>query len=373
MRRTAKESLNASHNEIQHAEQALWKKRLRRLSLLETHVRSDEVTKEAMKLRRMLGRCEKALKDSGNENAKLSDEVFRLARIDDTELLSMHVPWWIRFPKSYKLVLYAGFGVGAFVLIRVHGSDAVRAAKHFFVWAREHLFAPMLSIAQQMFFKTPNEESKRLHDWEAVQDAKASLENMINNHAERTGAVGARSLSLVSKSYEQEIQKPIEGIVRGNLLELALIQGQYLKTELLEALLVIDTLLEENKFNTQLVVLAPAILVLGGLFSGVRAVYYRLVDDSNSKAAMDISLREHILELSCIVNSLSTIKESDDLDEAEGRVVELILELEDLFRRARRHFPHVRGILEHILLRRNLSVQARAQLCNQLLLIVIGR
>ncbi|GBG29991.1 Nuclear control of ATPase protein 2 [Hondaea fermentalgiana] len=219
----------------------------------------------------------------------------------------------------------------------------------FWDWLCDHVIIPSRTIAEQMFLRSEREMSKRQTDEAAVRDARQSLRRMIENHREATHTIGEvpgnkiseADLRLISHDYEKEIQSPIRGAVTGHLVELALIQVQYVKTELLDAMLMIDTLLEENKFNTQLVVLAPALLALGALYNGARSLYYMLINDTQSRNQLSFRLRNEALELAASINALhraeSTISkegsglgalgDEDRLTEREGRITEAAFRL----------------------------------------------
>mmetsp|Transcript_13804 Transcript_13804/g.26798 ORF Transcript_13804/g.26798 Transcript_13804/m.26798 type:complete len:543 (+) Transcript_13804:158-1786(+) len=256
----------------------------------------------------------------------------------------------------------------------------------FYDWICDHVILPSRSIAEQMFLRSEREASKRSSDEMAVKDARQSLRRMIENHREATNGpheipeskITESDLKLISRDYEKEIQAPIRGVVSGHLVELALIQVQYVKTELLDAMLLIDTLLEENKFNTQLVVLAPALLMLGALYNGTRSLYYMLINDTQSRNQVRRNLRDEALELAASLNALHRSPASNSQSqveerhaEREGRITEAAFRL----RRTMANSPmlHVEDpdeILSAVLGRTGLSPDARMAACNQLLLLI---
>ena len=55
----------------------------------------------------------------------------------------------------------------------------------------------------------------------------------------------------VCGSYEGAIQHPIKNAVAGDLVEMMLIQIQYIKKEVLQAMGAMDEILRQNRFNLQ--------------------------------------------------------------------------------------------------------------------------
>jgi len=90
-------------------------------------------------------------------------------------------------------------------------------------------------------------------------------------------------------------------------VQLLLIQGQALKTFGLEAMLQIDEILDENKFNSQLVVLAPALLVVGALYKGASSVFRVLIDDRKYRQASFTTLARLAAEMTVLVSEMVDI------------------------------------------------------------------
>ena len=89
----------------------------------------------------------------------------------------------------------------------------------------------------------------------------SSLDNMLLGLGVGDGTRASRSAALAAASrlYEQEVSGgAIRGILRGNVAQLMLIQIQQLKADLLQAMDQIDTLVDANRLNVQLVASIPA-------------------------------------------------------------------------------------------------------------------
>mmetsp|Transcript_10427 Transcript_10427/g.18379 ORF Transcript_10427/g.18379 Transcript_10427/m.18379 type:complete len:579 (+) Transcript_10427:61-1797(+) len=254
-------------------------------------------------------------------------------------------------------------------------------------WSQEHIVEPTRSMFSQMFWNKGSQQRAAREHVVAVKDAKISLRHMIRDHASRSGAsegqikqqVQELDMSLVSREYESQIQSPIRNAVSGNLLELALIQSQAVKVQLLEAMLQVDTLMEENRFNSQLVILAPSLLVVGALYSFSKWLYKSLVDDTKNKSKERHLLRTHVVTLSTTLarlHDLTELEEEMDIEPErellEGEISQLTLGLRNILEGSgpgRTGQPY-HQLLDDMLGRNGVSTNARALLCNQLLLIV---
>jgi hypothetical protein len=87
-------------------------------------------------------------------------------------------------------------------------------------------------------------------DKEALLDAKRSLSVMLNDFLtqhkpklsenERRRLAQTMDMRQVSEEYERELRRPIRSLVTGQIAKLVLIQLQFVKKELLEAMQVLS-------------------------------------------------------------------------------------------------------------------------------------
>ena len=107
----------------------------------------------------------------------------------------------------------------------------------------------------------------------ALLNEQTSLDNMLLDLGVGDGMSQTRAAALAaaSRMYEQEVAGgAIRGVFRGKISQLLLIQIQQLKTDLLQAMDTIDSLVDANRLNVQLVAAIPAVLIL---FFGTRALF----------------------------------------------------------------------------------------------------
>jgi len=195
-------------------------------------------------------------------------------------------------------------------------------------WMMEHILKPSRGILEQMFFHKAQQDAIRNENAAAVSDASQSLKNMITNYRNRSKLTDTEDFLVISGDYEKEVSKPLYSAFFGNLIELMLIQIQFMKKEGLETIHTLDRLLEENRLNTQLAVLGPALLVVGALYSGMRSIYYTLVDDTHSRHRS----RKHIGAMLYSLSSSLQDLEAGDLPmdtnfELEGKITQEIFSL----------------------------------------------
>ena len=107
-------------------------------------------------------------------------------------------------------------------------------------------------------------------DKEALLDAKRSLTVMLDDFLqqhkpkltenERRRLASNMDMRQVSEEYEKELRRPIQSLLTGQIAKLVLIQLQFVKKELLEAMQAIDELFNANQVNLQLMAVTPAVL-----------------------------------------------------------------------------------------------------------------
>jgi hypothetical protein len=97
-------------------------------------------------------------------------------------------------------------------------------------------------------------------------------------------------ISSVMPYYEKEIQAPIYGALRGDLIELLLIQIQRAKSDVAMSLSAVDKLVSANEINFQVLSAIPAGLVL--YWAG--SFMYSYVTNRNPNGSASKGLRFHL-------------------------------------------------------------------------------
>ena len=157
-------------------------------------------------------------------------------------------------------------------------SDAILSARN---WFNLHLILPAKAILNELFFNKLSRSSSR----EAAADAQQSLLEMLEDYRKDKGLLNQNaeiSISEISKAYERAIIHPIREGFFGDLVRLALIQVQLLKSEILQLANEVDDIVVKNRFNTQLLTALPALYLVYSSFKSIASFWYWLRDESIS-------------------------------------------------------------------------------------------
>lgn len=177
-----------------------------------------------------------------------------------------------------------GLTVGGIQLYR-NRRTAVSKLSHFVDSARvfwvEHVKEPLIAISDELF----NGSKLARADREALKDAERSMQSMLKQYLEKRyphwssrqveRVSAAMDMEPVSRRYESEMEHPIRGAITGDLLQLILMQVQFIKKEVMSQMTTMDTLLRENEMNLQIMATIPAFLLTYFGFASLRSLYRR--------------------------------------------------------------------------------------------------
>ena len=146
----------------------------------------------------------------------------------------------------------------------------------------EHIVTPFMALRKKLFSRS-NVQSGDVTP-EKAQLELDTLESMITYFNKKNGKTtdaststdangGAGGMRTVMQSYEQDIQRPIRGVLSGRLLNEMLIQVQQMKAESSFLLFEIDKILTTNELTIAIMAAVPAILLL---YSVLRFVWRML-------------------------------------------------------------------------------------------------
>lgn len=191
-------------------------------------------------------------------------------------------------------------------------------------WLNSHLILPVKTILKEVFLN----ETPQIVSLTIVKEASESLKRMVQNFTGNfDNSVPARDISIssISKAYENELNKPIKNMLFGDLLQLMLIQVQFVKLQGLKAMEQIDRLLRENQFNTQLLTLLPGLLALYFGYYGVKFV----VRSFNDREIRFNSKKKEIkmLMMSLGIELSRQLRTDEDIKVCEGKVSYLVLKI----------------------------------------------
>lgn len=106
----------------------------------------------------------------------------------------------------------------------------------------------------------------------------------------------------IMEAYRENIKAPIRNLIRGDLLQLFLIQVQQTKVELETAMVALDKLLKSNKLNFELLALIPAIGLFWLAIDGVWSIWKWIL--SRSSKQILLNLKGHIHKFEAYLDNL---------------------------------------------------------------------
>ncbi len=106
----------------------------------------------------------------------------------------------------------------------------------------------------------------------------------------------AMKMSDIMRDYERELNEPKANLLMGNIVQLMLIQMQFMKKEIMVSMAKMDDVLKANHFNVEAMALVPAFFVAGLAYQGVKRLGRRIfVDDKarrDTRTELQITLRD---------------------------------------------------------------------------------
>ena len=123
----------------------------------------------------------------------------------------------------------------------------------------------------------------------------------------------AMKMSDVMRDYENELIQPKSNLLMGNIVQLMLIQMQFMKKEMMVAMGKMDTVLKANHVNMEAMALVPAFFVAGITYNLAKKVVRRLtIDDKgrrDTRSELQITLRD-------IDQSLNHVAHKSSIDDS---------------------------------------------------------
>lgn len=143
----------------------------------------------------------------------------------------------------------------------------------------EHVIEPTRAIVQEL----STGRHLRIQDEQELQDTLQSLENMLGGFMERHAAdqfdaeeraarAKALDMTTISQAFESSLPDAVKSILSGELVEIMLVQFQFLKKELMVAMGAMDSLMAKNELNMQVMAIVPATAAVFGVLYVVRGL-----------------------------------------------------------------------------------------------------
>jgi len=141
-------------------------------------------------------------------------------------------------------------------------------------------------------------------DRKARADAISMLQKMIKSwleevfpdmpEAEQIAKATAMDMSLIDTAKEYSVKNILE---INNIYRLSLIEMQFIKKEMMNALFAMDELMGSNEINIKLAAMTPAFLLASSIRFVFRKLYYALLKIGKSKEAVYATFRHIILDV----------------------------------------------------------------------------
>ncbi|KAL7538004.1 hypothetical protein ACHAXR_008212, partial [Thalassiosira sp. AJA248-18] len=166
---------------------------------------------------------------------------------------------------------------------------------------REHVSEPLSSIYQELFTKSGRID---VTDRKARIDAIESLKRMIRSWLEESfpkmdieeqiQRAETMDISLIEEKMEESIKHIYE---LNSVVRMSLIEMQFIKKELLSALVAMDELMGSNEINMRIAAMTPAVILLVAIRRAFRLLFYAFFQVGKSKEDIYSSFRQTILDI----------------------------------------------------------------------------
>ena len=194
---------------------------------------------------------------------------------------------------------------GGYIALKIFKDGYIKealqwAAEQLGNFYNEHLSMPIKSIYGELVKGKPDVTDKK-----ARLEAITTLKNMIGswldetfpamNESDKIHIADAMDISLVEKAKEESIKRSVFEI--NNIVRLSMIEMQFIKKELMSALVAMDELMSSNEINAKIAAMTPALILLYGTRSIFRFCYYALLKFGKSREETFQSFRHTILDI----------------------------------------------------------------------------
>jgi len=222
----------------------------------------------------------------------------RKRRMDKLKPPSRLMRNWYVAVVTAPLLTYIGYKL-------TKGNVGIHLAKEVYkkiaVFCAEHISEPLQSIFQELFTRKGRQD---VTDRKARQDVIESLKIMIKswldeNHpkiseVDRSQMAASMDMSLIEVTKEHAIENILE---INNIVRMSLIEMQFIKKEMMNALFAMDELMGSNEINMKLAAMTPAFLLFNFMRYISKKLFYALLKIGKSKEETYSSIRHVILDI----------------------------------------------------------------------------
>mmetsp|Transcript_8304 Transcript_8304/g.9110 ORF Transcript_8304/g.9110 Transcript_8304/m.9110 type:complete len:1177 (-) Transcript_8304:103-3633(-) len=210
-----------------------------------------------------------------------------------------------RLRRSWYIAVVAIPVTGYFAYKLTQGNAGARLASEMYSkiceFFAEHVSEPLESIYRELLTRKGREE---ITDRKARNDVIVSLKKMIKSwlddthpnmpESERVQISNTMDMNLIEATKEYSVQNILE---INSIYRLSLIEMQFIKKEMMNALCAMDEIMSSNEINVRLAAMTPAFLLVSSFRFVMRKLYYALFKLGKSKEEVYASFRHIILDI----------------------------------------------------------------------------
>ena len=158
-----------------------------------------------------------------------------------------------------------------------------------------HVAAPLRAVYQELFTTFRARPGGVISD-QAMDASRESLQRQLADFAATHGGHRGDSpdahVELLMRWYERQAERPLYGLLFGDLAQALLVQIQQLKTDGEAAMRSMDQVLRANELTISLVAALPGMAIVAGFFTGLGALFRRRPPAAPAHATA--ALRRHL-------------------------------------------------------------------------------
>lgn len=204
---------------------------------------------------------------------------------------------WYVFAISLPVLTYLGFKLGDGTGARLAKVAMDKIASFF----AEHISEPLTSIYRELFTKKGREDmTDRKARLDTIEILKKMIKKWLNDtfpempEKLRNEKATSMDISLIEARKEQSLSNVLE---MNNIIRMSLIEMQFIKKEMMNALYAIDDLMSTNEINIKVAAMTPALMILYGVRSVSRFLFYALLKIGKSQNDVYGLLRGIMLDI----------------------------------------------------------------------------
>lgn len=173
--------------------------------------------------------------------------------------------------------------------------------KEFYV---EHVAEPVMYVYKQIFSTRGGAELSAADQrarLQAIESLKKMLQDWVDqtfpnmNPRDRRQIAETMDMSLIEKKKEESVKNALYEI--SDIVRMSLIEMQFVKKELMNAMVSMDELMQSNEFNFKLAAMTPAFILFYGMNRLCRYLFYSLLSLGKSREQVHESVRLAVLDI----------------------------------------------------------------------------